>query len=111
MINHLTLLCFLFLSAPHTIAAGGLEEETASSCIAMDVQSSALLRARRPLFEAVLRLESSGICIVERALRGPDIALTPDACLCIWEGASYEVRFGIRAAVLPLTTWCGYSGP
>ena len=75
----------------------------------MDLQASALFKARRPLYEAVLRLESSGICIVERALRGPDIALTPDTCLCIWEGASYQVRCGLhQRPVLPLTTWLGW---
>ncbi|KAK9831272.1 hypothetical protein WJX74_010077 [Apatococcus lobatus] len=74
-------------SRPSEEAAG---EGAASCCIAIDLQSSDLLQKRRPLYEAVLRLESSGISIVERALRGPDIALTPDTCLCIWEASSYQ---------------------
>ena len=66
-------------------------EEPPACSLAIALQPFSLLRARRPLYEAVLRLEASNISVVERALRGPDIALTPDTCLCIWDGHASQV--------------------
>ena len=42
------------------------------------------MRVRRPLYEALLRLEAEGAAVVDRQLRGEDIALSADTCCCIW---------------------------
>ncbi|KAK9868896.1 hypothetical protein WJX84_008253 [Apatococcus fuscideae] len=76
-------------------------EEPPACSLAIALQPFSLLRARRPLYEAVLRLEASNISVVERALRGPDIALTPDTCLCIWDGhASQGTEAGLPPALM-----------
>ena len=47
--------------------------------------------ARRPLYEAMLRLEREGAALVDRQLHGEDIALSADTCCCIWTEDSLKV--------------------
>ena len=42
------------------------------------------MRVRRPLYEALLRLEAEGAAVVDRQLRAEDLALSADTCCCIW---------------------------
>ena len=45
---------------------------------------SSLVRSRRRLHEALLQLEREGAAIVDRSLHSADLALSTDACCCIW---------------------------
>lgn len=48
------------------------------------------MRLRRPLYEALLRLEREGAAVVDRPLHGEDIALSAETCCCIWTEASLK---------------------
>ena len=50
------------------------------------------MRMRRPLYEALLRLEAEGAAVVDRQLRAEDVALSAGACCCIWTEDSLKVR-------------------
>ena len=49
------------------------------------------MRARRPLYEAMLRLEREGAALVDRQLHEEDLALSAGTCCCIWSEDSLKV--------------------
>lgn len=67
------------------------------------------MRTRRPLYEAMLRLERDGAALVDRHLHGEDLALSADTCCCIWTEDSLKVC--LRAnTFLMLCAWMYISG-
>lgn len=66
-------------------------EAAASWSLAITTRKSSPVRARRPMYEALLRLEAQSAAVVDRQLHGEDIALSADTCCCIWTEASLKV--------------------
>ena len=50
-----------------------------------------MVRSRRSLYEALLRLECEGAVVVERDMPAADLALSASTCLTIWPEASLQV--------------------
>ena len=70
----------------------------------MTTRKDSAVHARRPLFEAMLRLEREGAALVDRQLQGEDIALSADTCCCIWTEDSLKVCSRANAFLL-LSAW------
>lgn len=70
--------------APPVQPAASREETAASWSVAVTTRKDSAVRTRRPLYEAVLRLEREGAAVVDRDLQAEDIALSADTCCCIW---------------------------
>ncbi len=67
------------------------EEAAASWSLAVTTRKDSPVRVRRPLYEALLRLEVEGAAVVDRQLPAEDVALSADACCCIWTEDSLKV--------------------
>lgn len=52
---------------------------------------ASVLRSRRGLYEALLRLEREGAVVVERDMPAADLALSASTCLNIWPESSLQV--------------------
>lgn len=60
-------------------------------CVAVNSSSASLVRSRRGLYEALLRLEREGAVVVERCMPAADLALSASTCLTLWPEASLQV--------------------
>lgn len=59
--------------------------------MAVNSSSASLVRSRRSLYEAVLRLEREGALVVERNMPAADLALSASTCLSLWPESSLQV--------------------
>ena len=75
-----------------THLAAPMEEAAASWSLALTTRKDSPVRMRRPLYEALLRLEAEGAAVVDRRLRAEDLALSAGTCCCIWTEDSLKVR-------------------
>lgn len=60
-------------------------------CLAVNSSDASVLRSRRGLYEALLRLEREGAVVVERNMPAADLALSASTCLNIWPESSLQV--------------------
>ena len=81
------------LSPEHHVAqqAALREEAAASWSLAVTTRKDSPVRVRRPMYEALLRLEVEGAAVVDRQLHAEDLALSADTCCCIWMEESLKV--------------------
>ena len=60
-------------------------------CLAVNSSDASVLRSRRGLYEALLRLEREGAVVVERDMPAAHLALSASTCLNVWPESSVQV--------------------
>lgn len=65
-----------------------------AGCVVVNTDPHSLIRRRRPLYEAVLRLEADMMAVVDRRLPSTaDLALSAHSCFCAWTEDALKVPF------------------